>query len=808
MSGSLNFLSGGGEVGELIRSRDWKKTVLGDANQWPQSLKTTLSIVVNSKFPIFLFWGPELICFYNDAYLPSLTNGKHPSMLGGRGEEQFSEIWHIIKPMIDQVISGGESFRIDNQLIPIFRNNQFEDAYWSLNYSAVTGESGKPAGVFVTWQETTDQLLSKSKLEESKNELEFAIDAANLGTWDYNPITNAFSSNNRLKEWFGLPAEERIELAHAVNAIHPRDSVRVAKAIEKALDFASGGKYDIEYTIVHPVTGKETIVRAKGRAWFNDQKLAYRFNGTLEDVTERAIAQNEIRESEQRYQNLITSSPVAIGILKGPEFVVTNANEAIIKYWGKGWEIIGKKYFEALPELIDQGYREVFNSVYQTGNPFNAVETPVSMTQNGIMQLRYYNFLLYAQKNLKGETEGIGIIASEVTSQALFNKQLRENEKRFRLLADSMPQHIWTSDVEGNLNYYNQSVFDYSGLTLEQINKDGWIQIVHPDDRPANIREWTKAIQTGNDFLLEHRFRKHTGEYRWQLSRAIPQRDESGKIQAWVGTSTDIQDQKDFAIELERQVAERTRELAENNVALEKMNKELESFAYISSHDLQEPLRKIQTFASQLRSTEADKLSEGGKDKFERMQNAAKRMQTLIEDLLIYSRTKTSERTYEHVHLGTLVDEVKDDLKEELQQKGAIIDSSEMCELNVIPFQFRQLLLNLISNSLKFAKENETPHIRITSVIEHGQNLNNEKIEPTKDYCHIQVSDNGIGFDPQYRDRIFDVFQRLHTKTKYSGTGIGLAIVKTIVENHNGVIEAISEPDKGATFNIYIPVVE
>ncbi len=395
----------------------------------------------------------------------------------------------------------------------------------------------------------------------------------------------------------------------------------------------------------------------------------------------------------------------------------------------------------------------------------------------------------------------------DITEQKNSQKVLLESEQKFRLLADSMPQHIWTADPEGNLNYFNQSVFTFSGLSLKQLLKDGWLQIVHPDDREDNIKLWMEAVQSGRDFLFEHRFRKHTGEYRWQLSRAIPQKDANGDIQMWVGTSTDIQDQKEFLNELEKQVQERTVELKEKNRELESMNKELQSFAYISSHDLQEPLRKIQTFSSRIMEKEHSNLSENGKDNFRRMQSAARRMQTLIEDLLAYSRSSNSEHKYEIRALDKVVLEVLDDMREELQQKQAKVEVSIDCQLRMIPFQFRQLLINLIGNSLKFSKLDVPSVITIKSTVASSETFNVSKLEKDVDYCHIRVSDNGIGFESHYNEKIFGLFQRLHGKSQYAGTGIGLAIVKKIVENHQGFISANSELGKGATFDIYVPVV-
>ncbi len=234
-------------------------------------------------------------------------------------------------------------------------------------------------------------------------------------------------------------------------------------------------------------------------------------------------------------------------------------------------------------------------------------------------------------------------------------------------------------------------------------------------------------------------------------------------------------------------------------------NKELLAFTYISSHDLQEPLRKIQTFVSIILDTEKTNLSENGKFNFQRMQLAAGRMQQLIDDLLAFSRIATTELKFEKVALKTIIDEVKTDLKETIQEKHATIEATELCSASIIAFQFRQLMYNLISNALKFSKSGIPSHIIIKSRIVKGNQSNIEKLSADKNYCHITVKDNGIGFEPHFSERIFEVFQKLHGKEVYGGTGIGLAIVKKIVENHNGIIIATSQLNQGATFDIYLP---
>ncbi|MDB5273655.1 MAG: domain S-box protein [Chitinophagaceae bacterium] len=259
-------------------------------------------------------------------------------------------------------------------------------------------------------------------------------------------------------------------------------------------------------------------------------------------------------------------------------------------------------------------------------------------------------------------------------------------------------------------------------------------------------------------------------------------------------------------LELEKAVSSRTKQLHNQNIQLENANKDLRSFTYVSSHDLQEPLRKIQNFVGCLMDEEEENLSVEGKFYLRKTHETAQRMQALIEDLLTYSRATNTDRLFERMNLQVVIEEVKKEFEEILKTKKAIVKIGKLCEASIIHFQFRQLFQNLLSNSLKFSKTDVPPRISIESRTAKGSTLNNKKLNAKTDYCHIIFKDNGIGFDPQYNEKIFEVFQHLHSREAYKGNGMGLAICKRIVENHNGIIIATGIPDKGVTFEIYIPV--
>lgn len=256
----------------------------------------------------------------------------------------------------------------------------------------------------------------------------------------------------------------------------------------------------------------------------------------------------------------------------------------------------------------------------------------------------------------------------------------------------------------------------------------------------------------------------------------------------------------------QEELTRRAWQLEQKNKELENAHKELASFTYVSGHDLQEPLRKIQNFITCILLEEEKKLSESGKGYFQRMRQATKRMQALIEDLLAYSRIWNSGQKFERTNMKEVVDEVKTDLGKVIQEKKAMIEVRNPGRIDMIRRQFYLVMHNLISNSLKFSNPTRPPHILIKSEIVRARDLKHEALASEIDYCHIAYSDNGIGFDPQYRERIFEVFQRLHGQEKYKGTGMGLAICKRIIENHHGIIQASGKVNAGARFDMYIPV--
>ncbi len=832
------FLSGGGEMGHLIRSFDWAQTSLGTPDTWPPSLRTTLNIVLNSRFPMFLFWGNQLTCFYNDAYRPSLGNeGKHPYALGKPAVDIWSEIWDFIKPLLDQVLSGGEATWNENHLIPFYRNGKIEDIYWTFSYSPVIDETGKRVGVLTTCMETTNQVTILNQLTESKDQLHFAIEATELGTWDLNPFTNQFTGNDRLKEWFGLPPEAEIDLPLALGVIAEKDQQRVTDAIQQVLTHESGGQYDIDYTIIHPKTGQERRVRAKGRAWFNDDHIAYRFNGTLQDISQ----QEKTKEEQQKLITIMEASHEFIG-MAAVDTSIEYGNPAALAMLG--WDTSAGKTIQdcvypedwslakkLLAELPGKGYfsQEIRFVNARTGNPFWLEWNTVAIKDTA-----------------SREMTGLAIVSPNITERKKIEQNLRESERRFRLLIEEAP--VATCLFVGRelrVEVINSTMINHWGKGSSLLGRNLADILPELDGQP-----FLQILD--NVFTSGKTYEQKAADARLEVGGSLntyyfdlifkPLLDAAGAVYAIMAMSVDVTRQvmdqnelkaseeryRDLSTELEEQVKERTGELETSNEELAASNEELvqaneemaeanrlfiqsnqnlEQFAFVASHDLQEPLRKIQSFGNLLQDQYGAKLGEGA-DLLERMQSAANRMSVLIKDLLTFSRIANRRDTVELVFIRDVINTVLNDLDLVITETNAQIIVESMPSLHGDASQLGQLFLNLLSNALKFRQPDTPPVIRIRHQTVSSLLLP-ASIKPThwaENYHRFDIVDNGIGFDPKYVDRIFQVFQRLHGRQHYTGTGIGLAICEKVVVNHGGAITATSQPGKGSAFSVYLPV--
>ena len=789
-------------MGKLIRTFDWSKTPVGPIHSWSHSLKTMVGVVLHSGFPMFLWWGEEMVQFYNDAYRPSLgDDGKHPKALGQKAIECWPEIWSIIFPLIQNVRKTGQSFLAEDQLIPIFRNGKIEDVYWTFTYSPVIDETEKIGGVLVTCIETTEKVSYLKALKENKEQLLFAIEATELGVWDYNPVTNKFSGNARLKEWFGLPAQDDLDLTLALNSIAAHDRNRVWEAIQSALQYSSGGNYDVNYTIIHPVNKSERFVHAKGKAHFDTNHKGYRLNGTLQDITSSEMSRRGLERSEASLRNIILNAPVAMCIFKGSNHIVEIANQKMFQLWGKAGS-------DVIPEINGQGYDDLIKT-FTTGEAFAANELPVTLRRNGKSENIFVNFVYEPIRNPDGTVSGIIVVAVEVTQQVQARKAVEHSEKLLRNLVLNAPIGICVMDSPSRISkIVNDKFLEVAGKSRDSIiGKYFWDTFA--EARPRYESMLTDVVENGvshyaNDVEVKRiRDGKEQSIFITVVYEPLKDpNDDVSKVVVWIVETTH---QMLARRKVEQIVNERTKELELANQALTKSNLELHQFAYIASHDLQEPARKLRTFSNMLQSHLQD-TDERTKNYLEKIDRSSARMLQLIRDILSFSRLEKETQDFCQVDLNEILSSVKEDFELLIVEKGASIESVPLPQVYGIKIQMAQLFGNLISNSLKFYVPDRRPQINIAvAAMLKNEVLHNRNLNPEIDYLRISVTDNGIGFNQSNAIQIFDLFNRLNPKNEYEGTGIGLPMCKKICANHGGDIYAESMPGEGATFHIVLP---
>lgn len=397
--------------------------------------------------------------------------------------------------------------------------------------------------------------------------------------------------------------------------------------------------------------------------------------------------------------------------------------------------------------------------------------------------------------------------AQDVTEEKTIEKQLRENQTFIQKIADATPSIITSYNIHtGKYVFINRGIEKLLGYDPVVALEQGVVffaSLIHPEDLAMLTVKNSKALELANqhgsedkEIIIEfqYRMRHKNGNYRWlHTYGTVFDRNAEKQVEHVLNISIDI---------TERMESEQV--LFRKNLELQQSNASLEEFAYVASHDLQEPLRKISTFGDRLLSTQKENLDQDGKTYLEKIITSSLRMQQMINDLLSISMI-SGDKTFQPHSLEKILNEVLQTLEHKIEENNVVINASPLPKANVVASQFRQLFQNLLSNSLKFARSGVKLHISITSTVLKPGDVSRYHLFKAHNYLKITFSDNGIGFNEIFAEKIFAIFQRLHTKTEYEGTGIGLAICKKIVENHGGVITASGVLNEGASFTIIIP---
>ncbi len=399
------------------------------------------------------------------------------------------------------------------------------------------------------------------------------------------------------------------------------------------------------------------------------------------------------------------------------------------------------------------------------------------------------------QFRIKKLTDQNLLLMDQLSEKDRILKEFLHNENQFRMMVESSGDVVYSTNYKGEFVYLNPRVKNLTGYTNTELVGKHYLELVHPDQRKA-IEEFyynqfqNRVVETVKDFRIVCK----GGEIKW-VEQTVRLISEGDRVKGFQCIVRDVNERKRYE-----------RKLFEHATLLEKSNKDLEMFAYVASHDLKEPLRKITTFSSRVQALpEMKSLSEKGRDYLARMNAAAKRMEAMIEDLLSYSRITRSPERYKECDLNKILGKAIGELEEEITSSGAKIEVTQLPKIKAIESQVGIMLVHLINNALKFAKPGEAPDIRITCESVESSDVPCPEARMELTYVKLCVIDKGIGFEKKYSNRIFEIFQRLHGKSDYSGTGIGLPIVKKIAERHHGCVKAIGEPGVGSEFQVYLP---
>lgn len=748
------------------------------------------SIVESAPFPIGVYIGRELrIKIANNAMIDAW----------GKGHDVIGKLYTDILPELENqqifnelqnVLDSGIALHKKNTKVILVRAGVEEVYYFNYSFTPLFDANGQVYGVMNTAADVTNLILAQNRSQQ--NEMKFAklLETAPAAIGVFAGKDFVIETHNR--KFADVVGKGNDIIGKPLSQVMP-ELIDEGQPFLKILEdvYNTGIPFEAFGTLVKIVQQgvmTSNFYNFTYTPMFDENGAIYAILDIAVDVTENVHAQNKVLESEKSLRNTILKAPVAMCILKQPNFVVEIANDKMIDIWQVDPSVIGMPIFEYLPDARLQGFEELLLRVVNNGETITASERLFTRIINQEVHNLYIDFIYEPFRDSEDNITGVIVVAHDVTQQVLARRKIEEAEARARLAIEAGDLGVYELNFETD-ELISSKRFDKIWGVEKTENRSQLANKIHPDDLQNRLVAHNIALKTGN-LDYEARLIKDDGTTAWFRAKGKVLLGDDGVATTLIGVVQDITEQKLFSEELTRLVRQRTTEL-------ERSNEDLQQFAHVASHDLKEPVRKIKFYSNMLQDQFSELLPPKALMHLDKIQNATDRMFSMIEGVLKYSSLQGASKDIETIDLNTTFAHVESDLEVIIKNKNVHINRDQLPVIEGVTVLIHQLFYNIINNALKFSTVDKQPIIDITSEIVEISN---------QDAVKITIADNGIGLDPEYIGKIFNPLIRLNPKDQYEGTGLGLSLCKKITEQHHGLIAADGAYGVGATFTITLPI--
>ena len=754
----------------------------------------------------------QLILSQVPAYIVTLTGPNHVfRYVNERAKQLFNGQIQLEEPaaqvapelveqgfiaLIDEVYRTGEPYLLHEA--PFHHRtspNDQEELFFNGVLQPLTDGKNRIQGILVFGIDVTEQVRAKQRaaklLEEARHqdrEFRQALEALPQMAWLSRPQGGVFYYNQRWFDYTGASFEELRNVGWH-KYLHPDDLAATVRDWQVAIE--QGATFETEHRW-RSHDGQYRWFLARSVPIRRSDGSIQRWVGTNTDIDDQRRIRERLEEKDRQLLEILSQAPACIATLEGPEHRFTFFNDSYTAFVG-GRAEVGSRITDLLPELEEQGFVALLDSVYQIGQSHTAFETLIALQEpvNSKFRQRYVTFTYQPLLDEKLQTKGILAFILDVTEQVrnrhkseVLQAQIRRRDEQVRLMTEALPVITFINDPAGRALYVSPQWYTFTGYDPATTSVDDtWSDLLHPDDLPVIQPIYQAALAGGHSWSYEFRLRRHDGQYRWQLSRGVPEFDAAGRVVCWYGTNTDIHEERELRELLQTQNAE-----------LIRTNASLDNFVYTTSHDLKQPINNMAGIFQELTRTASFRDPDAMKlvGMFEQ---ALQQLDDTIRDLseLVQVQKQQQYLPTESIALAPLVTEVLASIQFQLAATGAEVTTNfeAVPMVEFVRSNLQSIFYNLVSNALKYAAPGRTPRIRMSSSLHEGQVV-------------LVVTDNGIGIDlVRFRGQLFQLFRRFHDHVE--GSGMGLYLVNRLVQQAGGRVEVESTVDEGTTFRVYLP---